>query len=449
MNLTVAGIGANAATEILFRAQEVLVTRGMPTENGSASRPPTPTASPPENVPMFRKNRDFTLLWSAGAGSALGVHIGLVSYPLIALELTGSSTQAGLLGSLALLVQSAIRLPAGALVDRWDRRNVMIACDTVRIVLAAGLGVSALLGSLTFWVLMAAVALSSACEVVFQPAETAALRRVVPADALPRAVAANEARGHAAAIVGQSLGGTLLGLGKALPFLGQSMGFLVSLFATLLVRTEMRGHGKSEFLLREIAEGVRWTWRQRTLRVILLSGIGINLAFAALTFGVVVMARSEGASAGEIGLIFGMGSVGGMLGGRTGHTDRPSLAPPSRIILGVFWTNSALIGPMILYPNVHVMGVLLACMLFMTPSANAVLIGFQVAVTPDRLQGRVISSMRLIISLGAPLGPGFAGLLAESSGASVALLATNGVMLLVAVGSTCSRTMRQLRPQQT
>ncbi|MEV4475252.1 MFS transporter [Nonomuraea sp. NPDC049504] len=397
---------------------------------------------------MFRKNRDFTLLWSAGAGSALGVHIGLVSYPLIALELTGSSTQAGLLGSLALLVQSAIRLPAGALVDRWDRRNVMIACDTVRIVLAAGLGVSALLGSLTFWVLMAAVALSSACEVVFQPAETAALRRVVPADALPRAVAANEARGHAAAIVGQSLGGTLLGLGKALPFLGQSMGFLVSLFATLLVRTEMRGHGKSEFLLREIAEGVRWTWRQRTLRVILLSGIGINLAFAALTFGAVVMARSEGASAGEIGLIFGMGSVGGMLGAVLA-TQIVHRWPPSRIILGVFWTNSALIGPMILYPNVHVMGVLLACMLFMTPSANAVLIGFQVAVTPDRLQGRVISSMRLIISLGAPLGPGFAGLLAESSGASVALLATNGVMLLVAVGSTCSRTMRQLRPQQT
>ena len=392
---------------------------------------------------VLGKNRDFTLLWSAGAASALGVQMSAVAYPLIALEVTGSAVQAGVLGSLALLAQAVLRLPAGALADRWDRRRAMLSCDVVRIVVVVGVIACLLSEVLGFWILLAAAVVNSACEAVFQPAETAALRRVVRTEDLPRAVAVNEARGHAAAIGGQPLGGLLLGLGRPWPFAGQLLGLLYSLAATLLIRVPIEGHRSSGNLLGDIVKGLRWTWEQRVLRVILSAGVGINLAFSALLFGVVVIAREGGATSAQIGLMSGMSSVGGLLGGLAAAWI-VGRWKPSTVLLAVFWTNSVLIPLMAVHPTVQVMGVLLAFMLFLTPAANAILIGFQMAMTPDHLQGRVISSMRLIITLGNPLGPFLVGLLIERWGAVAALVAISLVMLLVTVGSTLSRVMRRL-----
>ncbi|MEU3346853.1 MFS transporter [Streptomyces sp. NPDC006700] len=78
--------------------------------------------------PLWR-NRDFMLLWSGQVVSTVGMRVTALAYPLLVLALAGSPFQAGLVGFAQTLPFLVLYLPAGALVDRWDRRRVMLAAD--------------------------------------------------------------------------------------------------------------------------------------------------------------------------------------------------------------------------------------------------------------------------------------------------------------------------------
>src|SRR3954454_1349 len=72
---------------------------------------------------------DFRRYWTGEALSNLGTRTSTIAYPLLALSLTGSPALAGFVGSARLLPYFLFSLPVGALVDRLDRRRLMIACD--------------------------------------------------------------------------------------------------------------------------------------------------------------------------------------------------------------------------------------------------------------------------------------------------------------------------------
>ncbi len=78
------------------------------------------------------RNRDAVLLWAGQAVSTLGSQVSGLALPLLVLALTGSAAQAGLVGALQTLPHLVFSLPAGALIDRWDRKAVMVRCDIVR-----------------------------------------------------------------------------------------------------------------------------------------------------------------------------------------------------------------------------------------------------------------------------------------------------------------------------
>lgn len=102
-----------------------------------------------EEVPPLRRNRDFLLLWSGSAVSSLGANASSVAYPLLVLALTGSPVDAGLSGFVALLPQLIFQVPAGALVDRWNRKRVMIWCDVLRALAIGTLAAALVLDVLT------------------------------------------------------------------------------------------------------------------------------------------------------------------------------------------------------------------------------------------------------------------------------------------------------------
>ncbi len=79
-------------------------------------------------------NRDFLLLWSGQIVSAIGSQVSLIAFPWLILALTGSPAQAGLIAAIRTLPYLLFGLPAGALIDRWNRKRVMILCDTGRTV---------------------------------------------------------------------------------------------------------------------------------------------------------------------------------------------------------------------------------------------------------------------------------------------------------------------------
>ncbi|WP_181361896.1 MFS transporter [Streptomyces sp. MA5143a] len=407
----------------------------------------------------LRRNRDFVLLWSAALSSTLGAQVASVAYPLLALQLTGSAVQAGLIGSTAMAAGIALRLPAGALVDRWDRRRTMLVCDLVRAVLVAGTVTGSLLGFLDWRMLLGVAVVSGVCGVFFEPAETALLRRVVPAEHLPQALAHNEARQYGATIVGPPLGGLLFNLGRTVPLAGELLAHLLSFAAVLAVkspkspaatattptaRTAPSAPGRPRSLLRDIAEGLRWTWRQRFLRVLLVTAAGFGLVFSALTFTAIVAARRSGATPADIGLMMAISGAGGLLGALA--APRLQRRSPTSVVLAMFWVAAAAIPAMALRPTAWTIGPLLAAAFFLAPAANAILYTYQMTITPDHLQGRVLSSLALIGGAAAPVGPLASGLVLDHWGVRAALLSIASVMGLVALGATWSRTVRHLPP---
>jgi MFS family permease len=80
-----------------------------------------------KDSPSLWRDRDFTLLWSSQTLSDIGSSTTLVAVPLPVLSLGGSATAAGGVGTSAAVAQALMRLPGGALADRWNRRRLMLA----------------------------------------------------------------------------------------------------------------------------------------------------------------------------------------------------------------------------------------------------------------------------------------------------------------------------------
>ena len=89
----------------------------------------------------LRANRNFRLLWIGQVLSDLGTQIGNLAYPLLVLALTHSALIAGAVGTAASGAAFAVRLPAGALADRLDRRRTMVLCDGTRLLALTALAV--------------------------------------------------------------------------------------------------------------------------------------------------------------------------------------------------------------------------------------------------------------------------------------------------------------------
>src|SRR4051794_13882873 len=120
-------------------------------EGATATSAPVPAPEPPSaDIPLGR-NRDYLLLLSGQIGSTLGSAVSGIAFPLLILALTGSPGQAGIAGALYTIPYIIFSLPAGALIDRWDRKRVMVICDAVRAVNMASIPIAFALGVLTIW----------------------------------------------------------------------------------------------------------------------------------------------------------------------------------------------------------------------------------------------------------------------------------------------------------
>jgi MFS family permease len=171
------------------------------------------------------RNRDLLLLWSGQAVSTAGTEASLLAFPLLMLALTHAPAQAGLLASVRVVPYLVFSLPAGALIDRWDRKRVMLLCDGGRA-LALGSVVLALIGGhLTTVHLYLVSLLEGTLFTFFTLAQAACLPRVVAKEQLPAANAGNLAIESTAGLIGPSLGGLFYSLGAGLPFLADAVSY--------------------------------------------------------------------------------------------------------------------------------------------------------------------------------------------------------------------------------
>ena len=405
---------------------------------------------PPARQPRrwLWNNRDYMLLWSGQVVSTLGSAASSIIYPLLILALTHSPEAAGIAGALRAIPYLVLSLPVGALIDRWDRKRVMILCDVGRALTAASIPVAMGLGVLTLWQIYVATLIEGSLFVLFNIAEVAALPRIVPAIHLPQAAAQNEAGFGVANIVGPSFGTMLYqAFGRAVPFIADAVSYLVSVASLLRIRTPFRAAPSParRDLHVEIVEGLRWVWRHPLIRYMAVLTGGLNLINAAFPLIVIVLAKHLGAGDGEIGVIFSIGGIGGVIGSLVGGQIQRRFTF-GQVIITVVWLEALLFPLYAIAPSYLLLGVIAGLIFVLGPVYNVVQFSYRLSIIPDELQGRVNSTFRLLAFGFMPVGAWMSGVLIERFGTRSAVLLFSTWLLLLAGLTTFNRHVRKARP---
>lgn len=390
------------------------------------------------------RNRDFMLLWSGQVVSTLGTRISSLAYPLLVLAITGSPAQAGLVGFAQALPYLVWFLPAGALVDRWSRKRIMLVADLGRALALGSVAAAVLVDRITVAHLLAVAFVEGTLYVFFLLAEGAALPHVVPRAQLPTAVAQNQARDQGADLAGQPLGGFLFGLGHVVPFLVDAVSYLVAFLAMLPVRSALESSEKPtrRHLLAEIGEGVRWLWRQHLLRtLVVLVAVG-NLIYNALILAMIVRAQDLSASPAAIGLLLGTFGVGALIGALAAPAIQRRVRP-NVVMIGWLWATALQLVVFAAAPNLWVLGAAALAGTAVGPIFNVVLAAYRYALTPDRLQGRASSVLRLVAWGTIPIGALVGGFSVERFGAVATFVGLAALGVLMAVAGTAAPRVRR------
>ena len=393
-------------------------------------------------IPL-RRNRDFNLLWTSQAVSDLGTRVADIAFPLLVLASTGSPGRAGIVGFAGTLPIFVFSLFAGALVDRANRKRLMIVCDLVRSLAFASLVVAMLAGSVTFGHIVAVAFIEGTGYVFFSVAERSALPQVVTDDQLPDALARNQAREYTSLLAGQPLGGILFALGRSIPFLINSVSYFLSVLTLSRIGVEFQAERATPpgRVVAEVKEGVAWFWRQPFVRDSQLLVTGSDFTLNALYLVVIVLARQRGASAPVIGLMFAFLGIGGLLGTLVAPWLAKRLSMRT-VVVATMWLGAALVPLLIAIPGRLTPGVLYGAMVLLHPTWNAVVGAYRLRITPNELQGRV-QSVSTLLSLGSvPFGALLAGFLLQAVGTTPTILVLTGVMVVVAVCAIGSPAIR-------
>lgn len=394
-------------------------------------------------VPLSR-NRDYRLLWTGQALSEVGSSATTIALPLLVLVMTGSPATSGLvLGALA-AAQLLAALPAGALVDRWNRKTVMLLCEAVQALVVGGLAIALWWNFASVLHIVLTVVVIGVCRALFEPAEDASLPRVVPTEQLSTAVAMNAARSYVGQLAGTALGGFLFALRRWLPFAVEALTHVAAFIALLFMRlpAQKRKPAPKGNFHREVMEGLRWIWQQRLIRVIAICAIGLNLFFQAFYLVIIALAQQRGVSSGEIGVMAAMFGAGGILGALAAPRLH-RLVKPHLSIVAVFWALTVLIPLTVFIHNGYLMGAVFAAMAFLAPTANTTITTYQLLLTPDELRGRLSSVMSVALGTAAVAGPAVGGTLMEVLSGNGAVLVCAAGAALLAVFATTSRTLRK------
>jgi hypothetical protein len=394
-------------------------------------------------MPALRRNRDFVLLQAGQHQSSAGSQATRVAYPLLVLATSGSSAEAGLVAFAELAASALLGLPAGVAADRADRRRLMILADAVRAVAMAALAVAVALGHAPLGAIVAAAMADGAATALFSVAEPGALRAVVPPARLADAGGAIAARRAAVNVAGPTVGGALFGLGRAVPFAFDAVSFMASIVSLLAMRTrfqEERAAGRTRLGAR-IAEGLGFLWSRPFLRTCAaIYGVG-NFLIPGVVLILIVQAHDERLSAGATGVLLTLFGAGTLAGSLASPAFRRHL-PVRAILLMELW-SWLWFWAFVAWPSVYVLTAACVALGVALPVTDSVVVGLQIALTPDRLLGRVESARRTIALAIAPLGPLAAGLLLGTVSARTTVAVFAGIGLLLALWGTLSPAIRR------
>jgi MFS family permease len=367
-----------------------------------------------------------------------------LALPLTAILLVNAGpSEMGILAAAQTLPVVLFGLPAGAWVDRLSRRRVMMTADLGRFILLASIPLAVRFDELHTAQLYVVAFGVGTLSVLGGLAAVAFLPTLVGREHLVAANSRLASSEALARVVGPSVGGMLVQLLTAPFALIADAGSYVISAATLALlggfeapdRVQLDGSGS---LLRDIREGLQFVRNQPVVRALALTAASANLSSGLGTAVYVLFAtRDLGLEPVQLGLVYGIGSLGAFAAMLAGLLTRRFGVGRTMIAATFGFTLATLVVPMAPGPGLVAFSVLAGARLLFGlhgPVFNVTLVSLRQVLTPNRLQGRVNATARVIAMSGSPVGALLGGALGGVLGLRATLVIAGCTALLALVG---------------
>lgn len=399
-------------------------------------------------------NRNFKLLSAGQAISEFGSEITAIATPLVILQTTGSTFDAGIIASAVAVVELIGRLPGGLIADRAHRKRLMIGCDAARALTLTSVSLLLVLHHAAVPALATGAAVVAALSLLFNPAQAGLLGRIVSAEERRAAVGQSAVRTNLAIAVGPPIGGLLVGLAPALAYGVDASTFLISglLIALITYPTYARDRGQRppaglSGTLMELTAGVRWVVGQRALLPLLALVAYLNMLGRAVELLSTFRLGGDGRSGLHAGLALTAAGLGGVVGGLlTGVFLRRLTSRQIMLTSATLWASLTVV---LAWAPAPAIPLALFVMVLVLPPVSSLLTLAVLTDAPDELRGRISTGLSLLAAAITWLGPLATGWLSASAGVGVCGLALAAPLAAAALWSLLTarnRTTSDPRP---
>ncbi|TME54231.1 MAG: MFS transporter [Chloroflexi bacterium] len=403
------------------------------------------------------RDGEFLKLWGGQSISELGSQVSQLALPTVAILLLGATPfQVGLLTALEFLAFPTLGLVAGVYADRLRRRPIMIACDLARMVALASVPIAFAFNALTMLQLYVVALVTGVGTVFFDVSYQSYLPALISRADLVEGNSKLQFSGSLAQMAGPALAGFLIQVvGAARAVAVDAGSFLVSVLSLWWIRRPepapkpVSESGRSGFRS-EMWEGIRFVFSNPTIWKIAgstsTSNLGSNIFFAVyLIFAYRVLHLSPGV----VGLVFGAGAVGGLLGALSASWIARQIGlGPTLLVTIIAFGLGALLVP--LAQLGFAVPLLLASSMigsFANPVYNINQVSLRQAITPDRVQGRMNATVRTVIWGTIPIGALIGGVIGNAYGLVPAMYAGIAVSLLAGAWILAGPVRLKVQPQ--
>ena len=370
--------------------------------------------------PSRQLGRAYWRLWTASTISNLGDGMFLVALPLLAARTTDSAFEVSLVTAFSMLPWLLVSLHAGAIVDRSDKRKLLITGDLFRGVLILTLAIIVAMDAVEIWMLWVLALCLGVAEVVFDNAAQAILPAIVHADQLEKANGRRYSAEMTANIfLGTPLGGALFALAIWLPFGVDAISYLAAAVLVIPLRGSFKEPRSADeprtTLSQEVRDGFRWLWGSKILRGMALALACTNLGLG-MTPGLFILYVKEELQVGEhwYGAMLGIMALGGITAGLVGERIIARLGKIGTLYaMAIGWmVVMATIG---LVPQLAVVLVAETLGVFAVTLWNIGTVSLRQQLVPAAVFGRVNSVYRWFAWGAMPIGAAVGGVIAQNS----------------------------------
>ena len=360
-----------------------------------------------KNSSSVLRNRNFQYLWAGQTVSTIGSQMSGLALPVLAVTmLQASEWQVGMMNAAGMSMFLLIGLPAGAWVDRWLKRRVMILADAVRMLVLFSVPVAWWAGVLDMTYIIISAAVISAANVFFDVAYQSVLPIMLPKEHMAKANSALETTNQTSMLAGPAVVGFLLSIVKApILMLADAVSFLVSLISVALIKMDESTIAKKDRgrLRDDIAEGVKFVTKHPIISRITATTAVSNLFGSAVhTLTPILVLRTMDVPPALYGLAFTAAAAAGLVGAISAAKIGERFGQGNTVIGAMVLCGVAMIG----FPIAASIGTISAFPIVIASEAllsfsglvyNITQVSARQALCPEHLLGRMNASIRFFV----------------------------------------------------